>query len=84
MVETAAIPKNTWIEVNKDFKSFKESGLFVPGIEVEIDDIGYGINRYLVGHVNENGGFCDDCGLSNKSKVIRYRVVFPVPEFVLW
>lgn len=61
-----------WIEMNLPWyapptkKCFCRSEYAVPGVLIEIQEIGeHGEKsppkRYLIGHINKNGGICDDC-----------------------
>lgn len=66
-----------WIEYNKPFwcsdgDSFKGEGLNNPGALIETSK---GI--YLIGHINEICGVCDDCTqFEPDTIVIRYKIVW--------
>lgn len=61
-----------WVDINLPWsvpsigKCFFGSKYAVPGVLIEVQEIGeHGEKsppkKYLIGHINKNGGTCDDC-----------------------
>lgn len=60
----------------EELDSAQLRGIIKPGVEIECLD-NEELKRYLIGHINNNGGFCDDCSISKDCIVIRYRIWIP-------
>lgn len=63
------------IDYGKGWDAFQSEGLARPGTLIETDD-----GTYLIGHINEVAGICDDCtelGRYSKTIITRYAVVVP-------
>ena len=58
-------------------KSFSGLGLAKPGTLIEVEYDGK-LNQYLIGHINDEAGICDDCKafIKNKTIVKRYKIVW--------
>jgi hypothetical protein len=77
-----------WIDVNVPFgpcyegpngeesDSFQKRGLVAPGVLIEMEDG----HTFLIGHVNELAGTCDDCNIGRGGIIRRYKVVWTPPK----
>lgn len=64
---------NDWIELNVPWSDFSKSELNKPGVLIEVQqDV---VNRYLIGDINPEGGFCNCCGFYSASIVLRAKVL---------
>lgn len=58
-------------------KTFEGMGLAEPGVQIELEDG----RRFLIGHINQLRGVCDDCtGFDSTDLVKRYRVILTAEE----
>jgi hypothetical protein len=57
--------------------SFSTLGYRKPGVLIEIATCGNETKEYLIGHINQHGGVCDDCVLFDDSTIVkRYKVIW--------
>lgn len=65
-----------WITYGKPWRLFQDEGLNAPGVVVEVAS-----ERFLIGHINELGGVCDDCmEFSREVVVTRYAVALRLED----
>lgn len=74
------IAEHSWIDFGREFAELedelKEKNLSLPGLMIESE---HG-HQFLVGHINELGGTCDDCRAISFGTIIkRYRVIWQGP-----
>lgn len=60
----------------KEADSMHKRGLIAAGVLIEMEDG----HTFLIGHVNELAGTCDDCSIGKDSVVKRYKVVWVPPK----
>jgi hypothetical protein len=67
----------TWVTCGKTWREFKKSELNNPGTVVKTEYL----ETFMIGHVNELGGKCDDCvGVENDDLIESYAVVWKEEE----
>jgi hypothetical protein len=58
-----------WKSYGKTWEEFMNHGLSVPGVIIDVDD-----SEYLIGHINNIGGICNDCTMICDEDIVkRYR-----------
>ena len=83
---------NRWINMNlpygpifdyaagyadNEVDSFTKRDLSKAGVLIEVQEE-TGKMQYLIGHINENRGVCDDCTMFDTDTiVVRYMIVWP-------
>ena len=70
---------DSWIKFNGTLKDFRNADLCVAGVVIRIPMLYCPGEQteYLIGHMNELGGVCDDCkDLKDDQLVESYRVVW--------
>ena len=64
--------ESVWIPFGGIFDKFKREGLNKPGTLIVVEG-----KQYLIGHINELGGYCDDCvDVYGGDTVEKYKVVW--------
>lgn len=74
------ISEKVWIDFGLAFSELedelKRKNLSLPGLMIESEDG----DQFLVGHINELGGTCDDCrAISFETIIKRYCVIWQGP-----
>lgn len=64
-----------WLPVNITFKEFKKRGLLKAGIVIDFGD-----EKVLVGNINQQGGWCNDCPVEAGRIVKAYTEVVDMNE----
>jgi hypothetical protein len=64
-------------------RTFAGRGLAQPGVQIEVEINGE-TKRFLIGHINQLRGVCDDCTEFDSTTIVqRYRVLIPAEELDL-
>lgn len=58
-----------WLEVNQPWRTFRSDLRCKPGVMVHVTSGRSLLSVFLIGDINEVGGFCDDCGIGEEAMV---------------